>query len=317
MKQVLLTGVILLNILFVSAQEHLIKKDKKQLYIIHKVETKETLFSLGRLYNLTHKEIAAANKIDANAGLKLGQQIKIPLNKSNFVQSGQKKKGYETVYHKINSGDNLYKISKNYNSVKEDQLRKWNKLSKNIVKPGQEIIVGFVKVGHIKQPEKEEKKAVAVVPTNDINKWAPVTETKIIDEPPVVSVSEKKAGKVDTVKEEHLVFTGNTEDVEGYFAGQFAVNNAAAQPKILTGYAATFKSTSGWGDRKYYILINNIPAGTILKINANNKTIYAKVLESLPEIKDNNGLLCRLTNAAASALGIIDQKFEVELYFSE
>jgi LysM repeat protein len=301
MKKIALLGMILLNVYCLSAQHYNIKKEKSQLYIVHKVEAKETLYSLGRLYNLTHKDIAAANKLDANAGLKVDQEIKIPLKKNNFSQTGPQKKGYQPVYHTVSKGENLYKLSKNYNNVKEDQLKKWNKLSKNIVKTGQEIIIGYLKVNPAK---KEKEEIVAVVPEQDVD-TAKHSRNVEQPKPPV----EKK--------EEVNVFTGSSGDPEGYFAGQFAVNNAAAQPKTVTGMAATFKSTSGWDDRKYYILINNIPAGTIIKVNANNKTIYAKVLETLPSLKENKDLVCRLSNAAASALGIGDPKFNVELYYSE
>jgi LysM repeat protein len=309
MKKILLLGIVLLNVLFVSAQEYHIKKEKNKLFIVHKVKAKETLYSLGRLYNLSHKDIAAANKLDANTGLKLGQQVKIPLGKSNFSQAGQKKKGYEPVYHTIAKGDNLYKVSRNYNNVKEEQLKKWNKLSKNIVKSGQEIIVGYLKVSDTKPVEKEEVAAIA--PKQNID------TSKASSPEPVVTTAVRENKATTEHKEDPVVFTGNSEDAEGFFAGQFAVSNAAAQPRTVTGMAATFKSTSGWSDQKYYILINDIPAGTILKVNANNKTIYAKVLDGLPELKDNRDLLCRLSNAAASALGITDTKFSVELYYSE
>lgn len=309
MKKIALLGFILLNVLFVTAQGYHIKKEKKQLFIVHKVKAKETLYSLGRLYNLSHKDIATVNKLDANAGLKVGQEIKVPLTKSNFVQSGNKKSGYEPVYHTIAKGDNLYKLSKNYNNVKEAQLKKWNKLSKNVVKQGQEVVVGYVKISQVKIEEKQE--TVAATPKQNVD--TPKAAKNVEETKPVTTntVEEKKPAK------EENIFIGNSEDVEGYFAGQFAVNNAAAQPKTLNGQAATFKSTSGWSDRKYYILINDIPAGTVVKVNANNKTIYAKVLESLPSLKENKDIICRLSNAAASALGISDAKFNVELYYAE
>lgn len=312
MKKVLLTALILVNAFCLSAQRYHIKKEKSQLYILHKVAPKESLFSLGRLFGISHKDIATANKLGANEGLKVGQQLRIPLNKTNFLQTA-KKNGYEPVYHTIAKGDNLYKLSRQYNNVKEDQLKKWNKLSKNVVKPGQEIIVGYVKVNIVKADETDAPVATVPAQTNDtIKSSVAVSETG--DAKPPAPGNHSQEGNQT---EEIYVFTGGNENAEGVFAAQFAVSNASAQPKTITGMAATFKSTSGWNDRKYYILINDIAAGTIVKVNANNKTIYAKVLESLPALKDNKQLLCRLSNAAASALGIADQKFNVELFYSE
>lgn len=308
MKKVLLFAVLFLSVCFVSAQRYQVKKEKNQLYILHKVEAKESLFSLGRVYGLSHKEIAKANKLSEDAGLKAGQQVKIPLTKSNFIQTS-KKSGYQPVYHTIASGDNLYKVSRQYNNVKQDHLKKWNKLSKNVVKPGQELVVGFVKINNVKPADAETM--VAATPKQTVD-----TSKKVANAGPATEKTDKKT-QLKADDEEAYVFTSGSEGAEGFFADQFAVNNAGAQPRTITGSAATFKSTSGWSDRKYYILINNVPEGTIVKVNANNKTIYAKVLESLPTLRDNNGLLCRLSNAAASALGITEQKFTVELFYSE
>jgi LysM repeat protein len=100
---------------------------------------------------------------------------------------------------------------------------------------------------------------------------------------------------------------------EGEFAGLYTDRKDAAEKR--TGVAATFKSTSGWQDKKYYILINNIESGTIVKVSAGGKSVYAKVLGGMPEMKENSGVLLRISNAAASYLGIIDPKFTVEISY--
>ena len=62
--------------------------------------------------------------------------------------------------------------------------------------------------------------------------------------------------------------------------------------------------------------MNDIVPGTIVKIaSMENKVVYAKVLGSMPEMKENNGLLLRISNAAASYLGIIDPKFPVQISY--
>ena len=85
------------------------------------------------------------------------------------------------------------------------------------------------------------------------------------------------------------------------------------------GAAAVFKSTSGWQDGKYYCLYNNAVAGTIIKItnNANRKSVYAKVLDMIPDINSNNGLSIRLSNAAAEELGAGETRFDCTLIYSK
>jgi hypothetical protein len=83
---------------------------------------------------------------------------------------------------------------------------------------------------------------------------------------------------------------------------------------------ALFKSTSGWHDGKYYCLHNMATPGTIVKItnNANGKSIYAKVLDIMPDIKQNNGLIICVSNAAADVLGVTENsKLDCTLNYSK
>jgi LysM repeat protein len=104
---------------------------------------------------------------------------------------------------------------------------------------------------------------------------------------------------------------------EGYFTTMFAKGVEGRDLKSTTGNAMTFKSASGWTDKKYYILINDVPPGSIVKVVYNNKPIYAKVLWNMGGIKENEGLDFRISNAAANALGITDAKFNVTVTYYE
>lgn len=104
--------------------------------------------------------------------------------------------------------------------------------------------------------------------------------------------------------------------IPGSFEDIYALQASKKSQDTKSGEAATFKSTSGWQDKKYYVLINDVKPGTILKITSlYNKVIYARVLGSMPEMKENKGLLLRISNAAASNLGIIDPKFPVHVSY--
>jgi hypothetical protein len=79
----------------------------------------------------------------------------------------------------------------------------------------------------------------------------------------------------------------------------------------------TFKSASGWSNKKYYILMNNVPPGSIVKIFADNTVIYAKVLWSMSDIKENEGIDFRISTAAAAALGLSEAKFPLTVTYYE
>jgi hypothetical protein len=98
----------------------------------------------------------------------------------------------------------------------------------------------------------------------------------------------------------------------GYFKSQFNESG-----KSTGGVSGIFKSTSGWNDGKYYALMNNVPVGTIVKVNfpSTNKTVYAKVLGQLPDMRESAGLAIRLSEAAASELGASNGKFNVDVNY--
>lgn len=106
----------------------------------------------------------------------------------------------------------------------------------------------------------------------------------------------------------------NTKIDEGYFATLFSDQKKSASFQTLDGTAAVFKSISGWQDKKFYILTNEIPIGTIVKITTSDfKTICAKVINALPEV--GNSIQYRLSDAAAAILGITNKTFQITVTY--
>ena len=192
----------------------------------------------------------------------------------------------------------------------------------------------------VAEPKKDE--AIAVVPTPaekketaPVVKQEPVKQAETAANPPVKDAPAKETPvKQDVVKETRVKetparmeepakpetfsysSTSSLGSVEGVFANVFTTDASQKSINNKSGEAATFKSTSGWQDKKYYVLMNDVVPGTILKIaSMENKVVYAKVLGSMPDMKENNGLLLRISNAAASYLGIIDPKFPVQISY--
>jgi len=61
--------------------------------------------------------------------------------------------------------------------------------------------------------------------------------------------------------------------------------------------------------------MDNVEKGTIVLIKnpSNGKAIYAKVLGGVEETSPGSGLMFRISNSAASQLGISAEKFNAEL----
>src|SRR5690606_10106480 len=113
------------------------------------------------------------------------------------------------------------------------------------------------------------------------------------------------------------VTTSTSAGAEGAFALSYKSQSVGTE-LITKGLAGTFQSASGWKDGKYFVLMNEVAPGTLVKIQTRGKTVYAKVLWNLGNVKENAGLSYRISDAAASALGITEQQADIIVsYFKE
>lgn len=109
------------------------KTSSSEPYIIHKVESKETLYSLAKKYNVSMESICDLNPELKTGNLKVGAKLKFvnpnptPAVTENSVAETQKvdEIANVNVVHKVLPKETLYKISKQYN-VKIDELVKLN-----------------------------------------------------------------------------------------------------------------------------------------------------------------------------------------------
>ncbi len=129
----------------------------------------------------------------------------------------------------------------------------------------------------------------------------------------MIALNTEKARISDSVNKSTII-NGGSKDNEGYFASLFASKNRAASFQTLEGTAAVFKSISGWDDKKFYVLTNLLPVGTIVRITTPDlKSICAKVINALPEV--GNSVQYRLNDAAAAILGINNKTFPVSVTY--
>lgn len=129
----------------------------------------------------------------------------------------------------------------------------------------------------------------------------------------MIALNTEKARISDSVNKSTII-NGGSKDNEGYFASLFAAKNRAASFQTLEGTAAVFKSISGWDDKKFYVLTNLLPVGTIVRITTPDlKSICAKVINALPEV--GNSVQYRLNDAAAAILGINNKTFPVSVTY--
>ena len=120
--------------------------------------------------------------------------------------------------------------------------------------------------------------------------------------------------KKQTDSAHKLVFVNVNKEEEGYFASMFSKQKEAASFQTIEGTAAVFKSVSGWEDKKFYILTNDIPVGTLVRITTPDfKSICAKVISALPDM--GNSIQYRLNDAAAAILGMTTKTFKISVTY--
>jgi LysM repeat protein len=323
---------------FAAAQDKLLLEGVSPgLYLTHKVAPKENYYSVGRIYNISPKDIAPFNNLQLEKGLSLGQVIKIPLNSSNFYQSGNAA-GDETfvpLYHKIKEKEGLYRVAKNHNDLPLETLKQWNNITGDAVKNGVQLVVGYLKIkkelsslakngigsaiGSTAIVAKEEKKAIIpeVVNPPVVKKAAEKSRAKEVEKEKINNDAETKtviAAEKTIAKPERKVAEAESKKIapekstaETSFKNLYEAQLKNADAIETTGDAGVFKSTSGWADKKYYCLHNSASSGTVIKITnpANGNFVFAKVLDVIPDIKKNAGLLLIISNAAADALGTV------------
>lgn len=166
-------------------------------------------------------------------------------------------------------------------------------------------------------PEKTETApAVSQAPARQTETMANTSAAQVVSKAEPAKTTALKADDTRASQTYSYSSANNLGSIEGVFANVFTTDAAQKSMNTKSGEAATFKSTSGWQDKKYYVLMNDVAPGTIVKIaSMENKVVYAKVLGSMPDMKENAGLLLRISNAAASYLGIIDPKFPVQISY--
>lgn len=300
------------------------------LYVNHVAAAKENFYSIGRLYNISPKEIAPFNKLNLENGLSIGQNIRVPLQAVNFTQTNKVAVDEVAVpvYHKVEAKETLSQLSTHYNKVSLPSLKAWNNLKEDVVTPGQNIIVGYLKVkkdlsAYAQKGTKipvSEKTEVVVVKEIPVKKTEPVKE--IVKETQA-AVDRSKTETVEVAVKKNMESgnnppiktsaSNNSSDVKtGIFKSAFLDSG-----KEEEGTAGIFKSTSGWEDGKYYCLQNAASQGSIVKITnpANGKFVYAKVLDGMPDLKQNDNLTIRISNAAADALGAGSVNFECKINY--
>lgn len=151
-RQIFILFALLVSAIGIKAQESI---------VIHTVNKGQTLYSISKLYNTTVEDIVKMNPESAKA-LSPGQQLRIPANSSNnAVHTTNDRIGNDgVIYHTIQSGETLYRLSKMYDMKPQEICDANPGLSTSNFRVGETIRIPKSAKNTVKE-KKNEKKEIA------------------------------------------------------------------------------------------------------------------------------------------------------------
>jgi len=255
-------------------------------YVQYRLKPGETLESISALAGMPLAQLKAYNKISSGDPVATPSTIRIPLTATNLITD----KTPLPVFHVVEKGDNLYRLNLQYFKPGIPRIKEWNQLKSETLKDGDMVVVGYLSGSEL--------------PTN--------TPSSAVAMPSIVASTPVPAAPttVEAAPVKQVVAIPQVSAAEGYYAAQFSAVLLKQQLLEMSGTGGVFKSITGWGDKRYYVLMNEVVPGSIVRITVDQvKYICARVLGPIPDNKPNKGLLVRLSNAAAAALGVTEAMF--------
>lgn len=260
------------------------KKDGKS-YILHKVEAKETLFSIARRYKATVNDIKLANP-EAAAGLNIGKVIRIPFELKN---EGAKQGSGMGKTHIVAPKETLFSISRKY-KVSVDELNAANPSLANGLQIGQEL---SIPAKDTKEENKKGKQIESVKAEAKIDK-------KDADQPAVVVENLEEQEVEASVKKTKSVLT----------------------PAPTSGYKKINESgdanlmENNTDNLKYLALHKTAPVGTIIQVrnDDNDQKIFVRVIGKMPATTTDKSIL-KLSPKAMERLGSKGEKISVSISY--
>jgi LysM repeat protein len=124
---------------------------KDKVFVLHKVQAGQTLYSLVRMYNSTMPEVMAANPVLNNqVAIKVNQVLYFPLMKNGKQVTAKAFKKEEKAskkeiadkkgIHEVSAGETVYSISRKYNIDISDFVEA-NGIEENKLGQGQKLII--------------------------------------------------------------------------------------------------------------------------------------------------------------------------------
>lgn len=253
--------------------------------IVHKVEAKETYYSIARKYSVTPQSVIQFN---SNKSLQIGTILRVPTERpfeeSTIINVANKQESNTSaniavIDYKVGPREYLIAIAKKFNTTVED-LKTLNNLSSNNLSIGQMIKVPLGSVSS------ELPASPPAIPLN-MPKLDQITPSTLLDSSK--SASERLKLPVTRyglreVNERGLALRIDDENLDG---------------------------------TKMLALHQTAPIGTVIKITnpMTGKSTFAKVVGKFTQNESSKDALIVVTKATADLIGALDKRFQAILIY--
>ena len=319
-----------------------------KIFVVHKVDEKETLYALSKRYGTTVDAIVQYNPT-ASAGLEVGQILKIPYTAP--PKTKQQTGGAGGIIHVVSTKETMFSISKAYN-VTVDEIKQWNNLPDNSLSIGQELVIkrkGTVTSSTPVISQSATRKSVHTVAQKEtmfsiarqygitvdqLKEWnnlgsneLSIGQTLFVAQPAKGSTPAKtekqettpvtvtKAPEVTTPVQQRQTQVTSPAVKEQPQTIRISESTRNSDEVVEAGIAELIEGTEG--NRKYLALHRTAPVGTILKIRneMNNREVFVRVMGKLPDNAMTDKLVIKISRSAYDRLGAIDPRFRVQITY--
>lgn len=288
-----------------------------KIFVLHRVNQGQTMFAVVRQYGTTIHALRESNP-GMSDNIQSGQTIRVPYTPKVSKKEAKKEEAKTEVkaevkenkpaaipvkeipsttaptagaavsvapngIHKVEAGQTLYRVAVKYGILMAD-IRKWNNLTDDNLKDGQELIVS----------EKANEKAAAPAPVAP----APKVVTNVVK---------------DSVKAKAVVAEKVVKPVEEVVPPKVIKGKSKSESGLAEGIE-TDESTS-----KFLGLHRTAPIGSLVQVlnEYNQESIIVRIIGRIPDTSANDDIIIKLSSRAFEKVSPNSKRFRAVVSYLE
>ncbi len=305
---------IMLLLTFLSPSDSIGTKELNgKRFILHRVLTGETLFSISRRYKLKPYQIKAVNPSLEQP--KIGEVILIPMGSASSTPAStlSLRTGLLKT-HKVESGETVFSLSQLY-GISTKQIQRLNNLKNNQISEGQILKIGTYKVGPGQIYTLDSSATTHIVSKGET---AILISEKYKIPLELIYKNNNLTTNMPLVQGEELIIAPRAVVLlQGNAEYSYYTPDPLGMPTHFdeqgTGAVILTSTESG----KNIALHTPQTIGRYIKIffPGTKRAIMAKVVGEVPAHERKRGIIVKISKNACKSLGIINSEFPVILQY--